>query len=744
MAVTSSQEKRQRKQHVLTHKNPSQVQSIADALVIKDEDVFFLCERDGQVPLRGRHGFGLYYHDCRFLSGYAFKLAGKKPSALIAAPRKGSAAVLELINPGFRAKNGRLVQKEDVGINWQRLIDATRLMLHDHVSFENFSLEPVDFEFSFTYRAEFEDSFVVRGMLAERLGKLHSPSWKHGALNFMYDGSDGLFRSVQIHFSPQPDSTEETTAHFQVKLKGRETKDFRVAILLAESPNRNKAHARPPSISEVKQIEASQHSASDDWLENQTGFHSDSRSLNEIMERSLSDLRLLRSRLNHDEFFAAGIPWFSTLFGRDSLIAALQTLAYEPQVAEHTLRLLAGYQGTKVDEWRDEQPGKILHELRVGELAHRGEIPHTPYYGSIDSTPLFLILLCEHAAWTGKLDLFQELRDNVERALEWMAKYGDHDGDGYLEYRCTSDSGLINQGWKDSGNAIVNADGSLARPPIALIEVQAYAYLARVSLADLFERAGEADRAAKLRKDARTLQVQVNRDFWMKDKRFYALALQQDQEPVSVISSNPGHALWTGIVDEEKARNTVDRLMAEDVFSGWGVRTLSMQERRYNPVGYHLGTVWPHDNSLIVAGFRSYGFDDAARHMFNGIMEAAMHFPFYRLPEVFSGFSRKDFGVPVRYAVACHPQAWAAGSVPYMLQTLLGLVPDAFNQRLRIVRPILPDMVDRVELRGLRVGGGAVDLNFRRATDGKTEVETIKTTGDVKTSLEVAGHSPSA
>jgi glycogen debranching enzyme len=433
------------------------------------------------------------------------------------------------------------------------------------------------------------------------------------------------------------------------------------------------------------------------------------------------------------QLVAAGVPWFATLLGRDSILAALQTLAYAPHIAEQTLRLLAKYQGTKVDDWRDEQPGKILHELRVGELARKGAIPHTPYYGSIDSTPLLLILLGRHAAWAGELRVFHDLRDHVECALKWLDEDGDRDG--YLKYESTSQKGLINQGWKDSGDAIVNSDGSLARPSIQLAEVQGYAYRARLCVAELFDRAGEAERAAGLRRQTTALRERFNRDFWLPDKQFYALALQDNGRPAEVITSNPGQALWTGIVAADRAVATAGRLMAEDMFSGWGVRTLSSKERRYNPIGYHLGTVWPHDNSLLLAGLRAYGLDASALKIFDGITRAAMHFPGYRLPEVFAGFPRRDFGVPVRYPVACHPQAWAAGTLPFMLERLLGLEPEGFDNRLRVARPILPESATRLDLTGLRVGKGRIDLRFRRGAE-RTEVEVLRRDGPLEVEVE--------
>jgi glycogen debranching enzyme len=380
-----------------------------------------------------------------------------------------------------------------------------------------------------------------------------------------------------------------------------------------------------------------------------------------------------------------------------------------------------------VDDWRDEQPGKILHELRVGELAHLNEIPHTPYYGSIDSTPLFLILLARHAQWTGSTQVFDDLRDNVERALRWIDEYGDVTGSGYVSYASTSQKGLINQGWKDSGDAIVNADGSLATPPIALVEVQGYVFAAKREIAALFRRSGDDERGRKLETEANDLREQFERDFWMEDEGAYAMALQKDGSQVAVVSSNAGQVLWSGIASRERGRSVGARLMRDDMFSGWGVRTLSGRADRYNPVGYHLGTVWPHDNSIVAAGFRRYGLDGDACRIFDGLLDAATYFNEYRLPEVFAGFARETYEVPVHYPVACHPQAWAAGCLPYLVQSALGITADAFEQTLRVTAPVLPASTNRVDLKGIAVGDARADLRFeRRGEDVRVDVLDVR------------------
>ncbi|MGH7258959.1 MAG: amylo-alpha-1,6-glucosidase, partial [Nitrospiraceae bacterium] len=526
-----------------------------------------------------------------------------------------------------------------------------------------------------------------------------------------------------------PDREEGTTATFAMTLQPGKSWELGVSLTLAESQKPGRPQPCTPVERHLEAVKHALDESSDEWLSREAVIESDSLLLNRVVRRSLLDLHVLESSLKGDRFFAAGVPWFVTLFGRDSLITALQTLAYDPDIARDTLQLLARYQGQRVDHWRDEEPGKILHELRVGELARLHEIPHTPYYGTIDATPLFLVLVSRHADWTGDLELFKELRPNIEQALEWIDQYGDGDGDGYLEYDSTTKHGLINQGWKDSGDAIVTAEGTLAQPPISLVEVQGYVYMAKHSIAELYDRTGEKERAADLRRQADELRRQFNRDFWLEDKGFFALALEADDRPCAVISSNPGQALWTGIVDTDKAGKVVDRLLEPDLYNGWGIRTLSHHERRYNPIGYHLGTVWPHDNALIAAGCRRYGFGAAAKRIFLGLLEAAMGFDHYRLPEVFAGFPREEYGVPVHYPVACHPQAWAAGSIPYLLETMLGLQPHAFEQRLDIVNPDLPPLISWLEMRRLKVGQSVVDLRFERKADGRLVAEVLHVNG---------------
>jgi glycogen debranching enzyme len=711
--------------------------SIAQAVVIKHGNLFFLSPPEGEVPMSRDHGFGLYYHDCRYLNGYELLVCGEHPEPLAARSSEGGRAVFQLTTPDCHAPDGSTIQRETVGLKWDRVIDAEQLVLHEQLDIQNVGCETVEFPLSMRFRAGFEDVFEIRGLLRAVKGKLFRPAWKDKCLCFSYEGGDKMRRSLAIHLHPLPAEVKGNTVRFDISLKPNEIKSIRISFAIAESEEQpNRLFAQTSVYRDVHAVSQSIKASAEQWMKRETEFHSDSLLLNRVIRRSLMDLHMLKTSISGDEFFAAGVPWYVALFGRDCLITSLQTLAFWSGTAAATLRLLAGYQGRQVSDWRDEQPGKILHELRVGELARMNRIPHTPYYGTIDATPLFLILMSRYARWTGDLGLFHELRIAVEQALHWIDKYGDVAGDGYVSYVGNGNKGLINQGWKDATDAVVAEDGRFAEPPIALVEVQGYVYMAKMEIADLYDRIGEHEHATRLRAEARALCARFNHDFWIEAEGCYAMALEAGHHPCRVMSSNPGQALWTGIVEEERAGRVVHRLMRPDLFNGWGIRTLSCKERRYNPMGYHLGTVWPHDNSLIAAGFRRYGYDEPAARIFVGLLEAAMEFEDYRLPELFTGFGREEYGQPVRYPVACHPQAWAAGSIPFLVETFLGLAPDAYNNRLKIIRPYLPDFISEAELRHLKVGQASVDLRFERKRDGSLEAHVGKVTGDLKVEVE--------
>jgi glycogen debranching enzyme len=451
------------------------------------------------------------------------------------------------------------------------------------------------------------------------------------------------------------------------------------------------------------------------------------------------DLQTLRSPLDGDYYYAAGVPWFATLFGRDSVITALEMLGFAPEMGEHTLRLLAKRLGQREDPIHEEEPGKVIHELRVGEVATLDLSPLTRYYGTVDATPLFLCLLAEHANWTGDLGLFRELRGAVVSALDWLEHYGDHDGDGLLDYRAGTPDGLRNQGWKDSDDGVLDEAGVPLEPPIALVEAQAYAVRALRGVARLFARDGDAGRAKMLIQRADELEARLER-FWVPERNFYGMGIDGAGRTSRALASNQGHLLWARAIPPARAHAVRDALMGDAMFSGWGIRTLGRGENAFNPVGYHLGTVWPHDTAIIAAGLRRYGFDDEFNQLFEALLEAASHADAYRLPELFAGFSRAQYETPVPYPVACHPQAWAAGAIPYMLISGLGLEADALEGRLRVRRPSLPHWVNRVEIKDLCVGGSRVDLLFERTGSGdQVALTDAHIEGDVEVVLEISG-----
>ena len=713
------------------------VRPITDAVVVKDADVFFLCPPAGGIPLTEDHGYGLFYHDCRYLNGYEVRISGLTPISLASSASIGFEASLELTNQEFEVPDGRVIPNETIGMHWTRLADGHEVALHDRLTLRNYGPEPAEFSLTIVFRAEFEDIFQVRGLLTEPPGRFHGATWVEDVLTFTYEGGDGLWRALGVHMVPEPAIRRQFGGGYVVSLTPGEERTLEVSLVIAEERTAEDAARRIAVRPDPNHVKSLQRRSARQWTAGQTQFRSDSPTIDNVMQRSLRDLRMLRSGMAGRTYFSAGLPWYAALFGRDSAITAIETLAFDPTIAAETLRLLAAYQGRVVDEYHEEAPGKILHEVRVGELAHLDLVPHSRYFGTVDATPLFLVLLGRHAAWTGDLSLFRELRPNVDLALGWMDTYADISGHGWLEYEGRTARGLTNEGWKDSSDCIVNADGSPATPPIALVEPQAYAWLAKTLLADLFRRDHDADRADRLTREAADLRERFERDFWMDDVETYALALQGGVRQARVIASNAGHALWAGITPPDRALSVARRLMSADMFSGWGIRTLSSNEARYNPIGYHLGTVWPHDTAMIGVGFRQYGLDEPAMRLLAAMIEAAGHFPHSRLPELWAGFERGEYSAPVSYPVACHPQAWSAASVPYLMQSLLGLEPDAFERGLRIVRPVLPSFVHEIELHDLCVADSQVDLRFqRRGLAPDVAVQVLDVRGDLEVTIE--------
>jgi len=702
------------------------VQDIREALVIRERDLFLITNVAGEVPLHNLDGYGFYYADTRYLSGYEFSFADAKPVVLLSTAELGYSAEQVLTNPTMRSLEGRNLPRGTVEVRRQRVLEE---VLEETLRITNYNLFPITLDVIYTFDADFADIFEIRGYHRTKRGRLFDPLVRDTSITFSYKGLDGKKREALINFSPSPlaidgDSSRGSRARFRISLGHRDSSAIRIVISPDKRLGSVQGGERLGSV-------ATEYSR---WLSETTRVYTDNEFFNAVLQRSLTDLRMLWKNDGYGGAYpAAGTPWFDTLFGRDTCIVGLQTLAYKPELARQGLKVLARWQGKKSDPWRDEEPGKILHELRQDELTRISELPFSPYYGSVDATALFLWLAAEYYAWTNDLELIREIEPNLKAAIRWLYSYGDLDGDGYLEYEKRSAKGLVNQGWKDSGDAIMHADGTLVEAPVALVEVQGYLYAAKKGLAPLFDALGDPISAQIHRNAAAVLKRRFNRDFWLPEG-YYALALDGQKGPAASSASNPGHALWAGIVLRSRAAQITERLLRNDMFSGWGIRTLSTTSSRFNPFGYHLGTVWPHDNSIIAMGFKKYGFEDEVNEVATALFDAARAFPYYRLPELFGGAARSAHHAPVPYPVACRPQAWAAGAFPFILQAILGLRADAPAKRLFIVRPKLPQWLGHVQLEGLRVGQAEVDLYYERKGD-RTSVQILDVRGDLQVEI---------
>jgi glycogen debranching enzyme len=709
--------------------------NLAETTVVKAGNGFCVALRDGGLPLAGDHPLGLYLDDCRHLRGHELWLGDQPPRLLIASDAPGNAAVFELTNPDLALAAGGTLPLQSLRVRVERRMLPGAMV--ERITLRSYARDPVALELELRFDADFRPMLEVRGMVSPAAREVRRRA-QGDTLSFAATGLDGRERSTTITckgavahddgrmgVAVELDPGDESRLDVQFALDTPE----RQASLEPVGGFRGDGRASMPQAG----------AEADAWLADRPRIEVDDELVDRVLRRSLLDLRLLASDLDGQRYYAAGVPWYATLFGRDSIVAALQTVPFDPAIAEQTLRLLAGHMGTRVDDEHDEEPGKVIHELRGGELGAVELTPLAHYYGTVDATPLFLCLLCEHADWTGSLQLFRELRPHVEAALRWIDDFGDLDGDGLLEYRCRSSGGLTNQGWKDSWDGIVDEDGVPLRAPIALVEVQGYAMAAKRRLAHLFEFEGDVVAAESLRADAARIAGGLER-FWLADRGFYAMALDADKRASAALASNQGHLLWAQGVSVERARAVRDALMGDGAYSGWGVRTLSADERAFNPVGYHTGTVWPHDNAFFAVGLRNYGFDEAFLRIFEGLLDACASFSDYRLPELFAGFSRTDYEDPVPDPVACSPQAWAAGALPAMLTAGLGITADGPHRALRIRRPSLPRQLGRLALQGLRVGDASVDLLFERVAGHSDSVALtdIRIEGQLDVVLEVA------
>ena len=694
--------------------------------VMKHGDCFLVVDSHGDIGAAPGESDGLFLHDTRYLSHLELRINGLQP-LLLGSNLSNDNCVLtvDLANPDF-------IEKEHIALK-KNLLHVSRTMfvageaLHQRLVVHNYGADAVSLLISVTFASDFADLFEVRGLARARRG-LGFAEMREGRVTLNYEGLDHVIRRTEIDFEPTPTALTEASASFRLSLKPQASTAIYVSACCDPSEEE-----RPPFLRILRRT----HREMKQLMRGETRIHTSNHRFNEMLRRSTVDLAMLLTETPQGLYPYAGIPWYSTTFGRDGLISALQTLWLDRRMALAVLRRLAALQATAFDDVSDAQPGKILHEMRSGEMANLKEIPFGLYYGSVDSTPLFVLLAGQYAQTTGDMETVKELWPAVERALGWIDGPGDPDQDGFVEYHRHSDKGLVNQGWKDSQDAVFHADGRLAEGPIALCEVQGYVYLAKRLAAECARRIGLAARAAALDGEADRLKAHFEEAFWCEELGTYALALDGNKVPCRVRSSNAGQVLFSGIAHPDRARGIAAQLMEPECFSGWGIRTISTLESRYNPMSYHNGSVWPHDNAMIALGFSRYRAKAELGRIFRAQFDAATYLDLNRLPELFCGFPRFASRGPTLYPVACAPQAWAAGTFFALLQASLGIEQDPWRKEIRFHTPTLPNFLDEVMVNGLAAGSGRVDVVIRRHGT-RTSFEVLRAEGNinVKTELE--------
>ena len=714
--------------------------------VLKHDRLVLLSDATGDIRTDTR-GLGLYLADTRILSGWSLRINGARPTVLRSDTGGTDEGAIQLTNPEVRRdledkiEPDRVLERQSLAISRHRRLGQA---FHERLTIVNHAPHDERITIDLVVDADAADIFEVRGYKRAARGESLPIALRDDRASFSYRGLDGAIRRTHVAV-PEADNAaaapDDPTNPGAVRFRWRrilapaestslewlvwsdtatsETDDpFPVLPTIEPRPD----HERPPL----------------GWSERAASIDSDNELFDRLVERGFSDLTLLTCRGPNpgERFIAAGVPWFTTLFGRDSIIAAYEALPFRPEIAGAVLSVLAARQAIRDDAWRDAQPGKILHELRDGEMARAGELPYDAYYGSVDATPLWLILLGETYDWTGDDALVERLWPNAIAALGWIDEHGDSDGDGFVDYRRRSERGLVNQGWKDSGDGVRDRHGKMLEGPVALAEVQGYVFDAKLRIARLARRRGDEALATRLEAQAEELRRRFEAAFWVEDLQTYAMAIGAGGSHGDAIASNVGHCLWTGIVSKERAPAVIRHLTGTGLDSGWGIRTLASDQVGFTPLGYHTGSVWPHDTAIAAAGLDRYGHESEADDLARRLFEAALTFPDTRLPELFCGFARSDIDVPVPYPVACSPQAWSAAAPLLLLRTMLGLRADAGSRALTLSTPHLPPWLARVTVRELAVGDATVDLLVHRWR-GLTSAEVLRKSGDLDVTIRV-------
>jgi len=692
---------------------------------LKHGDTFAVLDPNGDVLSGPGSSDGLYHCDTRHLSHLDLLINRARPILLSSTLRDDNAALTcDLTNPDLR-DGDRLVLEHDL-VHIRRTKFLWNATSFERLLVRNFSDQTLRFTLELWFEADFVDVFEVRGIKRERRGRFHEPQVEADRVGLVYTGLDNRRRVTRLRFDPTPDHLDAGCAMYRSELPSHGQLIIFIEIGCEEKVVERKAREHYLASFVAARREMRQFASRGATVESSNDI------FNEAIRRSLADIQMLMTQTENGPYPYAGIPWFSAAFGRDAILTAYQNLWRDPIPARGVLAYLAANQAVEHDPASDAEPGKILHEVRHGEMANLGEVPFRRYYGSVDSTPLFVMLAGAFADRVGDVDVVKMLWPNIEKALGWIENYGDRDGDGFVEYSRHSSSGLTNQGWKDSHDSIFHADGTLAKPPIALCEVQAYVYGAKRAAADIAMKLGLDERAAELKRQANVLRSRFDEAFWCEDLGTYALALDGDKKPCRVKTSNAGHALFTGIAIRDRTPRLARTLSDAASFSGWGVRTVATSEARYNPMSYHNGSVWPHDNALIALGLARYGFKHEAARIFEGLFGASAYIDLRRLPELFCGFPRRSGQGPTYYPVACSPQAWAAAAMVSLVQACLGLRCDSDTTTIYLDRPVLPRFLDTITLQNLRAGSGLIDLSVKRASGGEVAANVIRRSGGAR------------
>ena len=679
--------------------------------ILKHDNTFAVLNESGDIVAGHGSAEGLYHRDTRFLSQLEVQLNDERPLLLSSTPSDDNSLLpVDLANTDTIGTDGKPLHRELIYLNRRQFVWQTGY--YELLLVRNFDLQAHIVTLAIRFAADFADIFEVRGQIRMQRGDRREPLVLRDMVALRYRGLDHIERITTLRFSPAPTKLDKDSAQFVLELAPGQWCRLALHVFCDSATS----HPNNTLRWDVRQFYRTLRARRRELrisMSRATTIEGSNPIFNELAQRSVSDVYMLSANTEHGPYPFAGIPWYSTPFGRDGIITALLMLWLDPAIAKGVLQFLAATQAATADAARDAEPGKILHEMRESEMARLGEVPFGRYYGAVDSTPLFVMLLGEYFARTNDLALVRRLWPNVIAALSWIDTAGDPDRDGFVEYHRHSETGLINQGWKDSADSIFHADGQLAKGPIALCEVQGYVFAAKRHAAILARAIGEDAAAARLESEAETLRRNFEAAFWCEELSTYALALDGDKRQCRVVTSNAGHALLTGIAAPNRAERVAGTLTGISCFSGWGIRTLARTAVRYNPISYHNGSVWPHDNALIALGFSRYGMKPAALRIFTGLFDAACHRDPRRLPELFCGFARRQTA-PTLYPVACSPQAWASAAVFALLQASLGLQLDPAAGEIRFDRPVLPEFLQHLRLRGLRLVNCGADVLLHR------------------------------